>query len=217
MQKPGQEIRNSLNVNQKQLKQIIALACSPSKGFNSDSMLDAFLAGVGDLNGINIEKIYLNDLKIDNYSFLNRIPDVKAEPELVELIEKLVNCDGLVIAAPTFNFAVPAALKNLLDRLSYKALDYKNINWLAQPTGKLRDLRTFFLVSCGTPWYILAFTWLFFPLIWLKLVFWYFGARNQGGIYGAGLNGQNLAKDNVKLMSLCQKLGKNFGQKLVKY
>jgi multimeric flavodoxin WrbA len=37
---------------------ILALACSPSKGFNSDTMLEAFLEGVREVKGIEVEKLY---------------------------------------------------------------------------------------------------------------------------------------------------------------
>jgi putative NADPH-quinone reductase len=199
------------------MPKIVALACSPSKGFNSDTMLDAFLSGMSEIKQVKVEKIYLNDLQIENYSFLNRLPDAVKEPQFVALIDKIVKADGVVIATPCFNFSVPAALKNLLDRMSYKALNPKSLNWLSQPKGLLTNLHNFYLVSCGTPaWMVRVFLWPIFPVNWLRVVFGYFGSKTWGGIYGAGLNTNNLAKNNPKLMERCRKAGRGYAQRLVK-
>ncbi len=195
---------------------ILALSCSPSRGFNSDTMLDAFLSGVADVRGVKAEKIYLSDVPMANYDFSNRLPDPKVEPELVALVEKLMKAKGLVIATPCFNFSVPAGLKNFFDRLGYKALDYKRLNWLSQPTGLLTHLHNFYLVTCGTPIWWVRLAWFMFPLSWLRLVFWYFGAHTVGGFYGAGLNSKNLAKDNPRLLRRCKKAGRNYARKILK-
>jgi len=99
--------------------------------------------------------------------------------------------------------------------MSYKALDPKHLNWLGQPTGMLKHLRTFDLVSCGTPWYFEILMWPLFPVFWLRVVFWYFGAKTWGGIYGLGLNAQHQAKDDLKLMNHCRKAGEKFAKKLL--
>lgn len=50
---------------------IIALSCSPSRGRNSDHMLDNFILGIESVPGMSAEKIYLGDIKIDYYSYEN--------------------------------------------------------------------------------------------------------------------------------------------------
>lgn len=201
---------------QNKSRKILALACSPSKGFNSDNMLDAFISGLVQVKGVEVEKIYLNDLKIANYSFLNRVPKIDDEPEFVDLAEKFSLADGVVIATPTFNFVVPAVLKNLLDRLSYKALNPAKLNWLHQPTGQLKNVKGFYLVSCGTPFLLQKMAFFLFPAFWLRVVFWYFGAKTWGAIYGTGLNAKNLAKDNQALLGKCRKAGIRFAVRQVR-
>lgn len=194
---------------------VLALACSPSKGFNSDNMLDAFLEGVRKVKGVRVEKIYLSDLKIDNYSFFNRVPDPLKDPDMSMMAGKVNAAKGMIIATPTFNFGVPAALKNFMDRLSYMALDPKKPNWLAQPSGLLNHLHNFYLVSCGTPWHILLLVWPMFPSFWLRVVTWYFGAHTWGSIYGSGLNAQHLAKDDSRLMARCRAAGEKYARRLL--
>lgn len=204
-------------VNTKSVKKVLAWACSPSKGFNSDTMLDAFLSGVAEVKGVEVEKVYVSDLNIATYSFFNRVPDAAKEPEMFAMAEKVAAVDGVIVATPCFNFGVPAALKNLMDRLSFKALDYKKINALHQPTGMLNNLHNFYLVSCGTPWWIVHFmAWPIFPMFWLRVVFWYFGGKTWGGIYGAGQNANNLAKNNVKLIARCKSAGKKYAERIVR-
>ncbi len=94
--------------------------------------------------------------------------------------------------------------------MSFAALNYQQINFLGQPTGKLKKLKCFYLVSAGTPWYFLWMVRTLFPIFWLRVVFWYFGAKTMGGIYGAGINAKNLAKDNKPLLERCKKAGQKF-------
>lgn len=199
-------------------KRILALACSPSKGFNSDTMLDSFIMGMREFDDVEIKKLYLIDQKINHYTFFNKIPNLKDDKDLMMIVKEINKADGLVIATPCFNFNVPATLKNLLDRLSFMALDYKKLNWCKEPTGKLTYLKNFYLVSCGSPsWMVNLFLWPFFPLIWLKIVFNYYGAKNIGGFYGAGLNTNNLAKDNAVLLKKCENAGRRYAKKLLNF
>ncbi len=68
-------------------KKIIALACSPSKGFNSDTMLDAFLENLKENKHVEVEKVYLVDVPNAYYTFFNRVPDPAKEPEIADLIK----------------------------------------------------------------------------------------------------------------------------------
>ncbi len=199
-------------------KRILALACSPSKGFNSDTMLDSFIMGIKENPAIEVKKIYLIDLEISHYTFFNKVPNQKDDRDLIMIVNELKKADGLVIGTPCFNFNVPATLKNLLDRLSFMALDYKKLNWCKEPTGKLTYLKNYYLVSCGSPaWMVKLFLWPVFPLMWLKIVFNYYGSKNIGGFYGAGLNTNNLAKNNLALLEKCKKAGRNYAKKILNF
>ena len=114
---------------------IIALSCSPSRGRNSDTMLDNFILGVKSVGGVEIEKIYLSDINIDTYTHENSRGSASHEEKFAELVEKIQNANGLVIATPTYNFSVPAHLKNFIDRLRFVALDLENRNRIGQPVG----------------------------------------------------------------------------------
>lgn len=154
---------------------IIALSCSPSRGRNSDTMLDNFIVGLKEVKNLEIEKIYLGDIPIDYYSYENSNGPTENEILFKNLIDKMVSADGLVIATPTYNFSVPAHLKNFIDRLRPVALDLSRKNSLGQPVGKLGHLRTYFLVSGGTPSWAQKILFLCFSTFlasWSFSIFW---------------------------------------------
>lgn len=187
---------------------IIALSCSPSRGRNSDTMLDDFILGAESVAGIDVEKIYLSDTPIKYYSYETSKGVCPDEKEFGELIEKIKNARGLVIATPTYNFSVPAHLKNFIDRIRFIALDLERKNKLGQPTGKLGFLNTYFLVSGGTPTWAQKILFFTFPPFWLRGVFLYFGANVMGAIYTGDIKSFETKSTSAK----CQKAGKKFAK-----
>lgn len=191
---------------------IIALSSSPSRGRNSDSMLDAFLEGVATHPSIVFEKIYLDDIAIDTYKFENGTGPQEHETAFRELTEKIKCAQGLVIATPTYNFSVPAHLKNFIDRLRFFALDMKNTNRMGQPIGGLNYLKTFFLVSGGTPKWAETLLFFAFPAFWLRAVFLYFGSDCLGAYY----SGNVASFKSEKVLRKCKRLGRRYGKRLIK-
>lgn len=187
---------------------IIGLSCSPSRGYNSDTMLDAFIEGARLVPGVTVTKIYLEDVPIDHYSYGNRLGPASHETAFAELTAQIQQAQGLVIATPTYNFSVPAHLKNFIDRMRFFALDMEHRNRLNQPTGKLGFLKTFFLVSGGTPVWAQKLLFFAFPPFWLRGVFLYCGAHVLGAIY----TGDVQAFKNEKLRAKWRARGKRFAQ-----
>lgn len=192
--------------------EIIALSCSPSRGRNSDQMLDHFILGAKEAPGIQIEKIYLGDIPIDYYSHENSRSASAHEGKFAELTERIEKADGLVIATPTYNFSVPAHLKNFIDRIRFISLDLDHKNGLGQPVGKLGHLRTYFLVSGGTPTWAEKILFFAFPAFWLRGVFLYFGAKVMGAIY----TGNVKSFEDESLHEKCRRAGKRYARKVLK-
>ncbi|MEY2702596.1 MAG: hypothetical protein RLY43_1232 [Bacteroidota bacterium] len=187
---------------------IIALSCSPSRGRNSDKMLDAFLSGVAIVDNVDYEKIYLEDIFIENYRFENRLGPAEDEKDFSELVNKIKSADALVIAAPTYNFSVPAHLKNFIDRMRFFALDMDKKNLLKQPVGKLGYLKTYFIVSGGTPNWAQKILFFAFPPFWLRGVFLYYGAHVLGSIYSGNVK----SFENQSVLSRAMSKGIKFAQ-----
>lgn len=192
------------------MKKIIALSCSPSRGRNSDSMLDAFIAGVQTNPMVYIEKIYLSDIPIEHYSYENSKGPLPDETQFKELTDKIQHAQGLVIATPTYNFGVPAHLKNFIDRARFFALDMTKRNSINQPVGKLNYLGTYFLVSGGTPRWAEHILFFAFPAFWLRGVFLYFGAK----VFGAYYTGDVQAFKNKKVLEHCTIRGERYAKQI---
>lgn len=191
---------------------IITLSCSPSRERNSDSMLNAFIEGIKTHPNITVEKIYLEDIKIEHYSYINRNGPLEHEIDFKNLTESIKKSQGLVIATPTYNFSVPAQLKNFIDRLRFFALDMENKNNLGQPTGMLGYLKTYFIVSGGTPHWAQRILFFAFPPFWLRAVFLYYGSI----VYGAFYSGDVQTFQNKKILAQCKKAGIRYGKKIIK-
>lgn len=190
---------------------ILALSCSPSRGRNSDSMLNAFIKGIESHPDIFVEKIYLEDIKINTCCFDNREGPQKDEEDFKVLTDKIKKVQGLIIATPTYNFSVPAHLKNFIDRLRFFALDTNSTNRIGQPIGGLSYLKTYFLVSGGTPKWAERILFFAFPAFWLRAVFLYYGSQCYGGYY----SGDVTTFRNQKLLTFCTKLGRRYGKKIL--
>jgi len=192
---------------------IIALSCSPSRNRNSDTMLDSFIAGMKEVPDIEVEKIYLEDIPINNYNYNNSKGPQENEQLFKQLTDKINNeASGLVIATPTYNFSVPAHLKNFIDRIRFFALDFKDKNNLGQPSGMLGNLKTYFLVSGGTPNWAEKILFFTFPPFWLRGVFLYFNAKVLGAYYSGDIETFN----NKKILQKCFKKGRIYAKKVVK-
>jgi FMN-dependent NADH-azoreductase len=195
-----------------EIKKIIALSCSPSKGRNSDKMLDYFIDGVKSVEGVEIEKIYLSDIYIEHFKFENSTGPTEKEADFVALVDKIKQSNALVIATPTYNFSVPAQLKNFIDRMRFFSLDMTKRNSLNQPVGKLDYLKTYFIVSGGTPRWAQKLLFFAFPPFWLRGIFLYYSAHVLGAFYSGDVKTFN----NEKILNQVKSKGVSFAKHIKK-
>jgi len=195
------------------IKKIVAISSSPSKGRNSDSMLDNFILGINNSgkDDVTVEKFYLEDVHFDHYQYENRFGPTENEPDFAVLADKMKEADGIVIATPTYNFSVPARLKNLIDRIRFIALDLDKKNILGQPSGKFKKHRMFFIVSGGSPNYIQKILFFLFPIFWLRTVFMYYGSFKINSFY----SGDVKTFQSKLILEKCFKKGEKFIKKIL--
>ena len=195
------------------MKKVIVIYGSPEERSNSAVMADHFIKGMKQDKDVEVFEVYLKDLVFDMYCHAKKAPS-EYESDFCRLTKELQKAHGLVIATPTYNFSVPAKLKNFVDRIGFIALDYKQKNWMGQPVPKLGHLKTFYLVSGGSPKIIQKLLFFLFHPFWLYVVFKYYGAKPKGAVYGGGLTFQNPAHKQKKLLSCCEERGKGYAKKL---
>lgn len=100
---------------------LLALSASPMKGGRTDKLLARFVVAAR-RQGAAVEVIRLTDARIplfDGVLHHRHASNVAQKlPRTLPILNKLKDCDGFVIATPTWWFNVPGHLKNFLDHLT---------------------------------------------------------------------------------------------------
>ena len=105
---------------------IAVIIAGTNEKSNCDVLAQAFMDGISAVSNDNIDsisRIRLKDLKINPFSLEDYDVDHSDEEDFSAVRKKIEEADGIVFASPVWNFAVPAHLKNLIDRMGEFALD----------------------------------------------------------------------------------------------
>lgn len=99
-------------------KKVLILSGSPRKGGNSDLLCDEFARGAVEA-GNEVEKIFLADKKI-NYcrgcGVCNTTHRCVMKDDMVEILQKMVVADVIVMATPVYFYTMNGQMKTLIDR-----------------------------------------------------------------------------------------------------
>lgn len=109
---------NGMQVNK--MKKVVVISASPRKGGNSDTLCDEFIRGAVDA-GNTAEKIFLGDKTIGfctacDYCQANGGECIQ-DDDMAEILEKLIDCNVLVLASPVYFYSLDAQMKTLIDRV----------------------------------------------------------------------------------------------------
>lgn len=99
-------------------KKVLIISASPRRGGNSDYLCDQFMHGA-QKSGHEVEKIFFHDKRI-NYcqgcgACYNTGKCVQKD-DMVEILNKMVETDVLVLGTPVYFYTMDAQLKTLIDR-----------------------------------------------------------------------------------------------------
>ena len=98
---------------------VVVIVAGTNDPSNCDVLVDKFIEGAD----VDASKVHLKDLNIDHFD-LSYYESGRDQGEDFGRIQRLIEqSHGIVIAAPVWNFGVPAHLKNLIDRMGSFALD----------------------------------------------------------------------------------------------
>lgn len=199
---------------------VLCLAASSNRAEhkgNSDTLLQHFIAGIrATAPTAVVHQVYLDDVPMEFYCYLTRDP-LPSETAFQGLCQELSHADGLVIATPTWNWNVPAVLKNFIDRIGTLALDYSKKNALGQPPGRLQRLHVYTINTGGTPAWARRLLFFLYPLWYLRCVFLYYGAwRYRGHYYGGYTYSQPVAEDS-KALQHAYRAGQRYAERVQSY
>ncbi|MDD4318718.1 MAG: NAD(P)H-dependent oxidoreductase [Candidatus Peribacteraceae bacterium] len=125
---------------------ILALVAGMNEPSNSDTLADAFLAGIKQrMNDAIVEKIRLKAVTLEQFSLKHYDPAAPVSDDFPGIEKRMKEVHGIVIASPVWNFSVPAHLKNLLDRMGSFAMDERKAK------GALNGKPFYLLFTGGAP------------------------------------------------------------------
>ena len=101
------------------MKKVLILSGSPRKGGNSDILCDQFAKGAVDA-GNEVEKIRIAEKKIAPCTgcyFCSKSGGRCAlNDDMGEILQKIIDCDVLVLSSPVYFYSMCAQLKMVIDR-----------------------------------------------------------------------------------------------------
>jgi multimeric flavodoxin WrbA len=132
---------------------ILAVAGSPRRGGNTDTLLEQAIAGVRSA-GADVELVILSQLKVAPCIACDRCFQdgrCKVADDYPALCEKTLQSDGVILAAPVFFTNVSGWAKAFIDRFQCLwALRYVLKQPVPPPPGG-RKRRAVFLAAAGSP------------------------------------------------------------------
>lgn len=99
-------------------KKVLILSGSPRKNGNSDILCDEFARGAAEA-GHEVEKIRIAEKKIGycHACYACRGTGVCAiKDDMAEIMQKMIDCDVMVLASPVYFYSIDAQLKAVIDR-----------------------------------------------------------------------------------------------------
>lgn len=138
-------------------KRLLAILGSPYSGGRCAAMLECAVNAAKD-KGWQVDVLSLYQMKLDYCTGCRacmRAGHCIKNDGIKEIEERIKDCDVVALAAPTYWANVPAAVKNLFDRLYGTAMEETG----RFPKPRLRrEQRYLLLTACNTP---APFAWLF--------------------------------------------------------
>lgn len=109
-------------------KKVLILSGSPRKGGNSDLLCDEFMRGAVEA-GHEVEKIRVQERKVAYcvacYACQNT-GVCAIRDDMTEIMQKMIDCDVMVLASPVYFYSIDAQLKAVIDRSVCRWTEVKN-------------------------------------------------------------------------------------------
>ena len=109
-------------------KKVLILSGSPRKNGNSDLLCDEFMKGAIEA-GHQVEKIRVTEKNIGYCRACYGCKDTGVcviKDDMAEVLQKMINCDVLVLASPVYFYSIDAQLKAVIDRSVARWLEVKD-------------------------------------------------------------------------------------------
>ncbi|MCB9808653.1 NAD(P)H-dependent oxidoreductase [Candidatus Peribacteria bacterium] len=156
---------------------ILVLSCSPNDPSNCDVLAQEFIKGAKDVCACTVQIIRLIDFELPQFTLGCYDEQCDLPANYMKLKKAILDADGVVIAAPVWNFGVPAHVKNFQDWMGCFCLDTET-----RSKGQLGGKPFFYIFTGGAPkaaWKgLMRFTTMF-----IRECIRYFGGTITGMLY----------------------------------
>ena len=109
-------------------KKVLILSGSPRKNGNSDILCDEFARGATEA-GHDVEKIRVAEKNIGYCRACYACRDTgicAIKDDMAEVMQKMIDCDVMVLASPVYFYSIDAQLKAVIDRSVARWTEVKN-------------------------------------------------------------------------------------------
>lgn len=109
-------------------KKVLILSGSPRKNGNSDLLCDEFMRGAVEV-GHEVEKIRVQEKKVACCVACYACRDsgiCAINDDMAEIMQKMIDCDVMVLASPVYFYSIDAQLKAVIDRSVCRWTEVKN-------------------------------------------------------------------------------------------
>lgn len=109
-------------------KKVLILSGSPRKSGNSDLLCDEFMRGALEA-GHEVEKIRVQEKKVACCIACYACRDTgicAIKDDMAEIMQKMIDCDVMVLASPVYFYSIDAQLKAVIDRSVCRWTEVKN-------------------------------------------------------------------------------------------
>ena len=176
------------------MKKVLILSGSPRKGGNSDILCDEFMKGALEQGNI-VEKIRVADKKIAPctgcYFCRKSGGRCALNDDMGDILQKIIDCDVLVLSSPVYFYSMSAQLKAVIDRTVARWTEIANKELYYITTAAEEDEDT----MDGTLSCMRGFA---------KCIDGYY---EQGVLYGKGLSEKGEVVNRPELMQIAYEMG----------
>ena len=176
-------------------RKVLGVVGSPRSGGNTDTMVEAILAGA-ESEGAEVIKVTLGDLRIAPCHSCNSCQQegrCMHKDDMVELERLMDDCDVWVLGTPVYWWSVSAQMKAFIDRwyaFDHRLFGNKEII-LAIPMGGSDKVYARHILGM------------------FKSIFSYLNMSLVGTIVAAGMTGKNSARERITLLDEARNIGRS--------
>ncbi len=178
------------------MKKVLILSGSPRKGGNSDTLCDQFMKGALQ-KGHDVEKIFVAEKKIRPctgcYFCRDHGGRCAFNDDMADILQKIIDCDVLVLSSPVYFYSICAQLKAVIDRTVARWTEIANKELYYIATAAENERETLDITLSCFHGFAMCID----------------GYEEKGTLYGRGVQEKGDAANNPDLMRIAYEMGES--------